>query len=1240
MNEVQINVSMTDGTGPEKQKIKAGYEEFANSLPPIEVKASNPINEAYVAEVRAQIQSLEAQSFEIPITADTEEARAEVEAAIAELQTKAALYVDFQAGNVEEFNAEVLGDVEALRARIGALVVPVQAESGPAAVPSAVGYAGAVPRMAEIEAQQQLTVPVKATNPIDDAWIAQVKASLRSVANEALSIPVNPELADFEAQLEATLTQLAATSKLDVPVDVGDAMVFREEVQQLVQQVENSVQAVIRVKVDNEGALTDLQQKTAAAAQADLELVEAQAKLNQATAAGNDEAIVKARDGVVAATKADAAATQELREAQAAAGQEVRGLAAAEDVAAGSARGLGAAMGPLWMVMNAAQITMMGFGFSSSTTANQVQDVSQQIIQMGQSTGQSLASLVGGNDNLQKMGDSLTKVGSSGAEFSRAFSTGLPAATAYTQKFADEYSSLGTTMLKANDVGVSAAQKLDLVGARGGDASISIKDLATAVNQHNVSMSALPPAVQDAVNRYNDLTDVTGQTQNALKALKAEVQGEQQVLASLGYTMSDGQQAAESYGLGIAVAAKALADAQAGSKYLEDSTDKATISAGQAVQQWQQLQQAVTNAQQSYQQAAQGVASAEHGVETASQGVASAIHSEQQAVLAVQQAQQGYTNSLYQEQQAQQAVTAARQAAEQQLISLQLQANDAAESVNSANLSLFNAQQNASKYGVNSGNADQIAGTQDITAANQAQVQAAQQLVAAENALADAQNSSSNAQSGLNTARQQGVDGNPAVLSAEHSLTQAQDGVAQAAQGVTNAQYAQQQAALQVTNAEWSLQAASLAVGQAQNAETNAANALTTAQGNVSRSTDASTLVGAQNRQMLVNQFYAYQDMTGNAQIAAQMTQTFGQQMHISAQHVSEVLDSLQGLNGQSATFFVTGTPSIDPRQLVQIGNDLGLDFATIEAKLPTQRGTGRAYAAGGTAGGGMALVGEHGPEIVHLAPGSTVMPHANTMAMLKGYASGGAVGALDNPMSALQANIPLVGQWAGLDAVGQALHAMGGPAVQLPPAGQVDLGPFGFGGGAGGGSVGPGHGGASSAVAAAAQAYAQSQLASHGWGLDQMQPLIWLWNQESGWNPWAVNPSSGAYGIPQSLGHGHPYDLGAYMPQVDWGEDYIAGRYGSPSAAWAHEKAFNWYAAGGSASGGLAVVGEHGPELVSSGGGSVATAQNVQVDVTLSAAAGGDQGLATLIMYLVRTNKIQLSVTNKDGTRSAVKVG
>lgn len=100
----------------------------------------------------------------------------------------------------------------------------------------------------------------------------------------------------------------------------------------------------------------------------------------------------------------------------------------------------------------------------------------------------------------------------------------------------------------------------------------------------------------------------------------------------------------------------------------------------------------------------------------------------------------------------------------------------------------------------------------------------------------------------------------------------------------------------------------------------------------------------------------------------------------------------------------------------------------------------------------------------------------------------------------------------------------------------------------------------AASGSAAAAQAFARSILPA-GWSWPD---LLALWNQESGWNDNAVNPGSGAYGIPQSLGHGHPYNLGDYANQIRWGIAYISGRYGDSQNAWAHEVANNWYAAGG----------------------------------------------------------------------------
>ena len=108
------------------------------------------------------------------------------------------------------------------------------------------------------------------------------------------------------------------------------------------------------------------------------------------------------------------------------------------------------------------------------------------------------------------------------------------------------------------------------------------------------------------------------------------------------------------------------------------------------------------------------------------------------------------------------------------------------------------------------------------------------------------------------------------------------------------------------------------------------------------------------------------------------------------------------------------------------------------------------------------------------------------------------------------------------------------------------------------------GDSGARSGSAAVAQAYARSVLGRFGWSQSQFPALQALWNQESGWNAYALNASSGAYGIPQSLGHGHPYNMGDYVSQILWGLSYIRQRYGSPSAAEGHEMAYHWYDKGG----------------------------------------------------------------------------
>ncbi|TVZ07510.1 lytic transglycosylase domain-containing protein [Trebonia kvetii] len=93
----------------------------------------------------------------------------------------------------------------------------------------------------------------------------------------------------------------------------------------------------------------------------------------------------------------------------------------------------------------------------------------------------------------------------------------------------------------------------------------------------------------------------------------------------------------------------------------------------------------------------------------------------------------------------------------------------------------------------------------------------------------------------------------------------------------------------------------------------------------------------------------------------------------------------------------------------------------------------------------------------------------------------------------------------------------------------------------------------------------AQQMLGQFGWKASQFSCLEPLWYHESGWNPSAMNPSSGAYGIPQALHGSLMASAGSDWQtnpatQIRWGLGYIHDRYGSPCGAWTHEQSANWY--------------------------------------------------------------------------------
>jgi hypothetical protein len=108
----------------------------------------------------------------------------------------------------------------------------------------------------------------------------------------------------------------------------------------------------------------------------------------------------------------------------------------------------------------------------------------------------------------------------------------------------------------------------------------------------------------------------------------------------------------------------------------------------------------------------------------------------------------------------------------------------------------------------------------------------------------------------------------------------------------------------------------------------------------------------------------------------------------------------------------------------------------------------------------------------------------------------------------------------------------------------------------------------ASKAVPAASgspRQIAQAMLGSFGWSSSQFSCLDPLWEHESRWSVTAANPGSGAFGIPQALPGSRMASAGpdwqaSAATQITWGLRYIRDTYGSPCAAWSHERAAGWY--------------------------------------------------------------------------------
>jgi hypothetical protein len=211
--------------------------------------------------------------------------------------------------------------------------------------------------------------------------------------------------------------------------------------------------------------------------------------------------------------------------------------------------------------------------------------------------------------------------------------------------------------------------------------------------------------------------------------------------------------------------------------------------------------------------------------------------------------------------------------------------------------------------------------------------------------------------------------------------------------------------------------------------------------------------------------------------------------------------------------------------------------------------------------------------QLILAMPGEVLVPTAMVNAgavdhlrgQIPGFAAGGVVGSYAG-------NVAGLGPWAQgeLNATVNAVAASTAAATLAGIKGAIS----GALAGAGAGGVGGPGGGAPAANAALAFALYHSQFGPTDWS---------AWNfvemREAGWNQFARNPSSGAYGIPQALPEsklpfaGQAAGGSNPMAQITWMWNYMKSVYGGPQGAASHEATFNWYDGGGSLRPGLTLA-------------------------------------------------------------------
>lgn len=239
----------------------------------------------------------------------------------------------------------------------------------------------------------------------------------------------------------------------------------------------------------------------------------------------------------------------------------------------------------------------------------------------------------------------------------------------------------------------------------------------------------------------------------------------------------------------------------------------------------------------------------------------------------------------------------------------------------------------------------------------------------------------------------------------------------------------------------------------------------------------------------------------------------------------------------------------------------------------------------------GYEMLGMNGPELRYLSAGTSILTNAQTKTALAlnggkmpGYAKGTGAkiedfvsGALDNADDALDAALDLVGKgveeiWSWLKkklGIDKAVASVDPKwLMQLQSRRETDI---------------AGKAGSSllkkfidqfqdsmdsNSTSPAATGSHEHWMKQAGIPASWFSSINYIVTHESGWNPHATNPSSGAYGLPQALPASKLASAGRDwrnnpITQLKWMKNYVS-RYGGGPGAAAFWRSHHWYANGG----------------------------------------------------------------------------